>query len=135
MVDSIEYRIYKDLLPASGSISIAGGGGDCPDALIEINLTPFANALSGSVLNISVFDKNLNTYQPYLSSPNLIIAKERRQDWQPPYSYCGIAQYLSSEAANVWKIARITVNNDGTTTVGYANNVNWTDRYTHTYNP
>jgi hypothetical protein len=62
-----------------------------------------------------------------------VTQKEKRQDWQPPYSYCGIAPLDSSESANVWKVSRITINNDGTTTVGVANNVNWTNRYTHIY--
>jgi len=132
MVDSIEYRMYKDLLPASGSMSIAGGGSGA-DAEVEINGDPFLTIPAGDTQNILVLTKTLTLYDPYLSPPALIIAKEKRQDFQPPYSYCGIAQYLSNESANVWRVSRITINNDGTSTVGVANNVNWTDRYTHIY--
>ena len=129
----LEYRIYKDLLPASGALTISGAGGD---ATIEINSIFFIDAPAGDVTNILVLDKDNNVYEPYLGLPGTLkIAKERRQDFQAPYSYCGYAQYLSSESENVWRVTRITINNDGTTTVGVATNVNWTDRYTHTYNP
>ena len=104
-----------------------------PDATVTLNGNAFLSPRSNQVINSLVTDKDGNTYQPYISGSNLIIAKERRQDFQTPYSYCGYAQYLSNESANVWKVARITVNNDGTTTVGVANNVNWTNRYTHIY--
>lgn len=127
-----EYRMYKDLRPACGPISIQGGVGG--DAEIQINGSFFIDAPAGSVTNILVIDRNLNQYDPYLGTPGtLLIAKERRQDWQAPYSYCGYAQYLSNENDNVWRVTRIQVNNNGTTTVGVAYNVNWTNRYTHIY--
>ena len=57
----------------------------------------------------------------------------KRQDFQAPYSYCGIAAPGSAEADSVWKITRILVNNNGTITTAVATAVKWTDRYTATY--
>jgi hypothetical protein len=65
--------------------------------------------------------------------PPPALEKELRQDFQAPYSYCGRAAQGSSEAANVWFISRIEVLGDGSTIVLTANNVNWTNRYTHIY--
>ena len=49
------------------------------------------------------------------------------------YDYLGKAPSGSSEGANVWTITRLTIASDGTTTIGTATNVDWTNRYTHTY--
>lgn len=48
-------------------------------------------------------------------------------------SYCGIAIEESLVTDNVWKITRITIAVNGTTTIGTATNVNWVDYLTHTY--
>ena len=58
---------------------------------------------------------------------------ERRQDFVSPYSYCGKAPGTSSESADVWTITRIEIFEDGTTSTTKATDVNWTNRYTHTY--
>lgn len=49
------------------------------------------------------------------------------------FDYLGKAASGSSEGANVWTITRLTITSSGTVTKGIATNVNWTDRYTHTY--
>lgn len=56
------------------------------------------------------------------------------QDFQTPYSYCGIADVGSVENNNVWKITRIEVFMDGTILSKVATNVAWSDRYSITYN-
>lgn len=58
---------------------------------------------------------------------------DKRQDFQTPYSYCGIANPGSQETDSVWKITRIQVNLNGTITTTVATAVKWTDRYTATY--
>lgn len=49
------------------------------------------------------------------------------------YDYLGIAPAGSLEADNVWRITRLTIASNGSVTRGVAIDVNWTDRYTHTY--
>ncbi len=58
---------------------------------------------------------------------------EKLSDYSGSFSYCGYAASGSLETQNVWNITRITVFGDGNVTTGVATNVNWTDRYTHTY--
>ena len=65
-----------------------------------------------------------------------IVTKDiyvKRQDFQTPYSYCGIAAPGSEETDSVWKITRLQVNLNGTITTATANAVKWTERYTSTY--
>jgi hypothetical protein len=65
-----------------------------------------------------------------------IVTKDiyvKRQDFQTPYSYCGIALPGSEETDSVWKITRIQIQVDGSTTTTQATAVKWTDRYTATY--
>jgi hypothetical protein len=59
--------------------------------------------------------------------------KEKRHAWLSPYSYCGVAPSGSLETTNTWKITRITVAADGSTTTATASNVAWTNRLTVTY--
>lgn len=54
---------------------------------------------------------------------------ERRNDWQAPYSYCGMAPAGSAESSPVWTIDRIEVFTDGTVNVKSATGVAWTNRY------
>jgi hypothetical protein len=65
-----------------------------------------------------------------------IVTKDiyvKKQDFQTPYSYCGVAAPGSAETDSVWKITRIQVEANGTVTTAVATNVKWTDRYTATY--
>jgi hypothetical protein len=65
-----------------------------------------------------------------------IVTKDiyvKKQDFQTPYSYCGIAAPGSVETDSVWKITRIEILNNGTITTTVATAVKWTDRYTATY--
>jgi hypothetical protein len=65
-----------------------------------------------------------------------IVTKDiyvKRQDFQTPYSYCGIAAPGSEETDSVWKITRLQVNLNGTITTATATAVKWTERYTSTY--
>lgn len=49
------------------------------------------------------------------------------------FDYIGKAPNGSLETDNVWTITRLTIASSGSVTVGTANDVNWTGRYTHTY--
>ena len=57
---------------------------------------------------------------------------QRKHDFNT-YSYCGKASSSASESDPVWSIDRIEILEDGTVIVTKAINVNWTNRYTHTY--
>ena len=61
------------------------------------------------------------------------VVTEKLQDFQSPYSYCGIAPKGSSVDDSVWKISRIEISTSGTTLTKYAYNVTWTGRYSNTY--
>lgn len=54
-------------------------------------------------------------------------------DFVAPYSYIGKALADTSISVNAWNIKRIEILEDGSTVVTTATNVNWTNRYTHTY--
>ena len=54
-------------------------------------------------------------------------------DYAAPYSYVGRASQSSLEGSAVWKITRIQNLTDANVLITTANNVNWTNRYTHTY--
>lgn len=54
-------------------------------------------------------------------------------DFVSPYSYVGKALADTSLSANAWTIKRIEILGDGSTIVTTATNVNWINRYTHTY--
>lgn len=54
---------------------------------------------------------------------------ERENDWQAPYSYCGMAPAGSALSSPVWDIDRIEVFADGTVDVKSATSVAWTNRY------
>jgi hypothetical protein len=60
------------------------------------------------------------------------VELEYRHDFNV-FDYLGKAPSDSLEGDNVWTITRLTIASDGTVTKGVATNVNWTDRYTHTY--
>lgn len=49
------------------------------------------------------------------------------------FDYLGKAPGGSLDISNVWTITRLTIASSGSVTKGVATNVNWTDRYTHTY--
>jgi len=49
------------------------------------------------------------------------------------YDYLGVGPSGSLDGDNVWTITRLTIASNGTVTTGVATDVNWTDRYTHTY--
>jgi hypothetical protein len=60
------------------------------------------------------------------------VELEYRHDFNV-FDYLGKAPSDSLESDNVWTITRLTIASDGTVTKGVATNVNWTNRYTHTY--
>jgi hypothetical protein len=65
-----------------------------------------------------------------------IVTKDiyvKKQDFQTPYSYCGLAAPGSDDNDSVWKITRLLVAANGTVTTAVATAVKWTDRYTATY--
>ena len=49
------------------------------------------------------------------------------------YDYVGKAASGSLDNDDVWTITRLTIAVNGSVTKGVANDVNWTDRYTHIY--
>ena len=57
----------------------------------------------------------------------------RRHDFISPNDYNGYAPTGSAESSTVWTITRIIVSAEGTTTVGTATNVAWTNRTSETY--
>lgn len=60
------------------------------------------------------------------------VELEYRHDFNV-FDYLGKAPSDSLESDNVWTITRLTIASDGSVTKGVATNVNWTNRYTHTY--
>ncbi len=61
-------------------------------------------------------------------------ARDRKHDFNDPYSYCGIAPANSLTSAFVWDITRINVSPNGATTKASASNASWDDRYSTIYN-
>ncbi len=53
--------------------------------------------------------------------------KERRHDWQVPYSYCGVANDETQESSEGWKITRIEIKEGGEAETGVAYG-KWTER-------
>jgi hypothetical protein len=61
------------------------------------------------------------------------IGTIKKHDFYDNASYCGVAGSGTPDNSNLWKITKIIINNDGTTTTMIAQNVDWTNRYNHTY--
>lgn len=55
-------------------------------------------------------------------------AYSRQHDYQSPYDYNGKAISGSLTSENVWEITRLTIAENGTTTVASASNVAWDNR-------
>ena len=49
------------------------------------------------------------------------------------YLYCGQARSGSSESADVWDIARLSISSSGATLTQTTSSAAWTNRYTYTY--
>lgn len=64
---------------------------------------------------------------------NPMPPREKRSDYSGSFSYCAFADLGSLETQNVWTITRITILQNGTVIIANAEDVNWTDRYTHIY--
>ena len=100
--------------------------------LIDSEYTIASNVVT---LNVAAeLDDEINLISYYTASL-ISLPKEYvlRHDFVSPYSYCGKALSGSLETQSVWTITRIEVLSDGTTTTTSATNVDWTNRYTHTY--
>jgi hypothetical protein len=54
---------------------------------------------------------------------------QRLNDYQAPYSYCGIAPKNANTSDSVWTIFRIEVYLNGGTNTLSATSVKWDDRY------
>jgi hypothetical protein len=128
------HKLYGQLevegqMQVGGEMDVAGqmnvGG-----ALVVTDDTT-TNLPSGTTGSLVYY--NLATGQLTYGGPPPALEKELRQDFVSPYSYCGKADAGASESSNVWLVTRIQILDDGTTTVTTANNVNWTNRYTHIY--
>jgi len=61
------------------------------------------------------------------------LSKEKQYDSVDNVLYCGVAPYQSEINQPVWKITKIFINTDGSTTVTTSINVAWTDRLTTIY--
>lgn len=84
--------------------------------------------------------KNIKTIngQNILGSGDLVVtggagAVEKRHDWVPPYSYCGVAPNGTLDSASTWEIKRVEVFDDGTTNIMSATAVAWDNRLTAIY--
>ena len=100
--------------------------------LIDSEYTIASNVVT---LNVAAeLDDEINLISYYTASL-ISLPKEYvlRHDFVTPYSYCGKALSGSLETQSVWTITRIEVLSDGTTTTTSATNIDWTNRYTHTY--
>ena len=100
-------------------------------------LIPTEYSISSNVLTLN-FAAELDdeiALVSYYTASLISLPKEYtlRHDFVSPYSYCGKALVGSLETQSVWTVTRIEVLNDGSVSVSIANNVNWIDRYTHTY--
>lgn len=58
---------------------------------------------------------------------------EKLHDYVAPYSYCGIALRGTTTSDSMWKVTKIEINENGTTTVTVAQNIAWDNRYSETY--
>lgn len=83
-----------------------------------------------------VSNTNIKTIngESILGAGNIVtsVELEYRHDFNV-FDYLGKAPSDSLESDNVWTITRLTIASDGSVTKGVATNVNWTNRYTHTY--
>lgn len=83
-----------------------------------------------------VSNTNIKTIngESILGAGNIVtsVELEYRHDFNV-FDYLGKAPSDSLESDNVWTITRLTIASDGSVTRGVATNVNWTNRYTHTY--
>lgn len=60
---------------------------------------------------------------------NSYLPLQKKNDWNSPYSYCGVSPIGAFTTDPIWQIDRLQVNNDGSVVVLSANNVAWDDRY------
>lgn len=65
--------------------------------------------------------------------PDSFIVRHDFVDGIPSYNYLGKAVSESLDSEFVWTIKKLTIDADGTTTITTAVDVDWTNRYTHTY--
>jgi len=91
--------------------------------------TGFFYSISG-LDGISVFTSGQTIY---IQPTGLSTELEKLYDSNLGYLYCGVAPNGSTQSDTTWKITRIFVYNDGTVTTGIASDVDWINRYTHTY--
>ena len=61
------------------------------------------------------------------------LVSEVRHAWNGTYSFMATAVVGSAESASVWRITRILVNADGSTTTGVKTNGAWTNRESEVY--
>jgi hypothetical protein len=58
---------------------------------------------------------------------------QKKNDWNAPYSYCGVAPIGAFTSELIWQIDRLQVNNNGSVVTLSANNVAWDNRTTIIY--
>lgn len=88
------------------------------------NGTTWATLTSGGTFQMTSL--SASTYS------NLPSSSSYRHDFNV-YDYLGVGPSGSLDGDNVWTITRLTIASNGSVTSGVATDVNWTDRYTHTY--
>jgi hypothetical protein len=93
----------------------------------EVRLPSLANIETTSMVYFDTTTGKLT----YGAKP--VTQLEKRSDYVESTSYCGTAPLGSAESATVWKIKKIVIASDGSTTTTTATNVAWTNRLTAIY--
>jgi len=92
------------------------------------------NNLDQAISEAEQFAQQAEDYKNETNDIKTKILAERRNDYVDNVLYLGKAPELTLDSEPFWKIRKIEVFIDGTTTVSVANNVAWTDRLTIEYN-
>ena len=122
------HKLYGQL-EVDGQVQVAGAvnvGGAL--VVTDETTTTLASGTTGSLVYY-----NESTSQLTYGGPPPALEKELRHEFVSPYSYVGKADAGSVDSDATWTISRIEILDDGGTVVTSATNVNWTNRYTHTY--
>lgn len=116
------------------------------NGLVDLSINPETELLLPAILNPQVVDYYKKKAKQYGLNPVTVVSAGMmnlaqsaikyalRHDFTAEnYSYCGKAISGTSETSASWRIKRIHVATDGTTTITTAVGVSWTDRYTVIY--
>jgi len=93
----------------------------------RIEVTNTGDIIVKSANNVAWDNRYTVTYS------NSYLPLQKKNDWNAPYSYCGVSPIGAFTSESIWQIDRLQVNNDGSVVTLSANNVAWDDRYTVIY--